>query len=113
MRNPRETLDAAHPKPLPMRPAGVSRDRLWTSIWLRAGAAKYRSLRVWQRRFANMPDEEMHERGREGVGMIKAWLEATTWMDFPFNAHEDETRCTALLLEGTKKVRPSRMAPRG
>lgn len=50
-----------------------------------------------------MPDEEAQERGREGVGMIKAWLEATTWMDFPANAYEDGPRCIAPLLVGKKK----------
>ncbi|MFC4783351.1 hypothetical protein ACT8ZV_02675 [Nocardioides sp. MAHUQ-72] len=50
-----------------------------------------------------MPDEEVQERGREGVGMVKAWLEATTWMEFPANAYEDGTRCTVPLLSGKKK----------
>jgi hypothetical protein len=51
-----------------------------------------------------MPDEEIQERGREGVGMIKAWLEATTWMDFPANSYQDGLRCTVPLLGGgTKK----------
>lgn len=50
-----------------------------------------------------MPDEEVQERGREGVGMVKAWLEATTWMELPFNAYEDGTRCTVPLLTGKKK----------
>lgn len=50
-----------------------------------------------------MPDEEVQERGREGVGMVKAWLEATTWMEFPVNAYEDGLRCTVPLLSGKKK----------
>lgn len=50
-----------------------------------------------------MPDEEAQERGREGVGMVKTWLEATTWMEFPMNAYEDGTRCTVPLLAGKKK----------
>jgi hypothetical protein len=54
--------------------------------------------------FGTMPDEEIQERGREGVGMVKAWLEATTWMDFPANSYEDGLRCTVPLLGGgTKK----------
>lgn len=58
---------------------------------------------VHAHRFFLMPDEEVHELGREGVGMVKAWLEATTWMEFPFNSNEDGDRCTVLLLEGKKK----------
>lgn len=50
-----------------------------------------------------MPDEEVQERGREGVGMVKTWLEATTWMQFPFNAYEDKERCVALTITGRKK----------
>lgn len=53
--------------------------------------------------FVRMPDEEIQERGREGVSMIKSWLEATTWMEFPFNSYEDGTRCTLALLTGTTK----------
>lgn len=50
-----------------------------------------------------MPDEEVQERGREGVGMVKAWLEATTWMKFPFNAYEDKARCKVLTMGKPKK----------
>lgn len=68
---------------------------------VRHGAALPRTLTTAY--LLSMPDEEAQERGREGVGMIKAWLEATTWMEFPFNAYEDGTRCTVPLLAGTKK----------
>jgi hypothetical protein len=50
-----------------------------------------------------MPDEEVQERGREGVGMVKTWLEATTWMQFPFNAYEDGSRCVVPTLGKRKK----------
>lgn len=50
-----------------------------------------------------MPDEEVQERGREGVGMVKVWLEATTWMQFPFNAYEDKERCKAFVQKGKPK----------
>lgn len=50
-----------------------------------------------------MPDEEVQELGREGVGMVRAWLEATTWMTLPFNAYEDGPRCKVPYIGGVKK----------
>ena len=50
-----------------------------------------------------MPDEDVQELGREGVGMVKAWLEATTWMEFPYNAYEHKHRCVIPLLNSQKK----------
>lgn len=50
-----------------------------------------------------MPDEQVHELGREGVGQVKAWLEATTWIDLPFNAYEDGARCKVATFSGPKK----------
>lgn len=41
----------------------------------------------------DMADEESQELGREGVGMVKAWLESTTWLELPMNAYEDKHRC--------------------
>jgi hypothetical protein len=50
-----------------------------------------------------MADEEIQELGREGVGKVKAWLEATTWMRLPYNAYEDGPRCKVVHASGAKK----------
>lgn len=50
-----------------------------------------------------MADEEVHELGREGVGQVKAWLEATTWIRLPYNAYEDGPRCMVVHAGGPKK----------
>lgn len=50
-----------------------------------------------------MPDEEVQELGREGVGMVKAWLESTTWMRLGMNAYEDGSRCSVAYAGGRKK----------
>lgn len=50
-----------------------------------------------------MPDEAVQELGREGVGKVRAWLEATTWFDLPFNAYEDGARCKVATYNGPKK----------
>lgn len=50
-----------------------------------------------------MPDEEIHELGREGVGQVRAWLEATTWIRLPYNAYEDGPRCKVVHASGAKK----------
>lgn len=35
--------------------------------------------------------------------MVKVWLEATTWMEFPYNAYEHKHRCVVPLLNKQKK----------
>ncbi len=50
-----------------------------------------------------MPEEEVQELGREGVGQVKAWLEATTWLNLPFNAYQDGPRCKIVHHAGVKK----------
>lgn len=52
---------------------------------------------------AAMPDEEVQELGREGVGMVKAWLESTTWMRLSMNAYQDGARCSVAYAGGRKK----------
>lgn len=50
-----------------------------------------------------MADEQTQELGREGVGQVKAWLEATTWIRLPYNAYEDGPRCKVVHAGGAKK----------
>ena len=50
-----------------------------------------------------MPDEASQQAGLEGVGMVKAWLESTTWMTLPMNAYEDADRCKVAYYGGSKK----------
>ena len=51
-----------------------------------------------------MEAEEVQELGREGVGMVKAWLESTTWMSLPMNAYQDGKRRCAVAYPGGSKV---------
>lgn len=50
-----------------------------------------------------MADEEIQELGREGVGQIREWLEATTWFYLPYNAYQDGIRCKLSHHSGRKK----------
>lgn len=50
-----------------------------------------------------MADEEVHELGREGVGMVKAWLESTTWLQLPMNAYQDKNRVKVEYAPGRHK----------
>lgn len=83
---------------------------MWAGFELRLRRLKARLHPPWawrvdasNTRLLNMPDEEVQERGREGVGMVKTWLESTTWMTFPANAYEDGSRCKVLTLGKAKK----------
>lgn len=51
----------------------------------------------------SMADEEIQELGREGVGMVKAWLESTTWMQLPMNAYQDRNRVKVEYAPGKMK----------
>jgi hypothetical protein len=50
-----------------------------------------------------VPDEEVQELGRVGVAIIKRWLEATTYLELPFDAYNHTPDCTVLHLKGKKK----------
>ena len=47
--------------------------------------------------------EEVQELGREGVGKIKRWLEATTFMELNWNVYEDPAMCTLPCLNDQRK----------
>lgn len=51
-----------------------------------------------------MPREAAQERGRVGAATAKRWLEATTFVTFPWNSYRHESRCEVLCLDGTVKV---------
>ncbi|KAA1397780.1 hypothetical protein [Aeromicrobium ginsengisoli] len=40
-----------------------------------------------------MPREGTQEDGRDGVALTKRWLEATTFVEFPWNSYENEEMC--------------------
>lgn len=47
--------------------------------------------------------EEVQELGRDGVAMVKRWLEATTFMELQWNVYEDTAKCVVPCLGGLKK----------
>lgn len=49
-----------------------------------------------------MAAEETQEKGRRGVATVKRWLEATTFIELPWNAYERTAMCTVPLLKGKK-----------
>lgn len=49
-----------------------------------------------------MTAEETQELGREGVAIIKRWLEATTFIELPFDAYHHKLDCTLPHLAGKK-----------
>jgi len=49
-----------------------------------------------------MPAEEVHEIGRQGVATIKRWLEATTYIELPWDAYNHTLDCTVPHLAGMK-----------
>jgi hypothetical protein len=51
-----------------------------------------------------MPQESTQEDGRKGVAFTKRWLEATTFLELPWNAYEDSGWCFTALLKGGRKM---------
>jgi len=49
-----------------------------------------------------VPDEETQEQGRDGVRFARRWLEATTFIELPWNAYENKRMCSLPLLEKGK-----------
>lgn len=49
-----------------------------------------------------MTAEKTQELGRAGVAIIKRWLEATTFIELPFDAYNHTLDCTLPHLDGTK-----------
>ncbi|MFJ6044506.1 hypothetical protein [Brachybacterium paraconglomeratum] len=47
--------------------------------------------------------EDIQELGREGAATLKRWLEATTYMELPFDAYHHEIDCMIHTLGGQKK----------
>lgn len=47
--------------------------------------------------------EDIQELGREGAAILKRWLEATTYMELPFDAYNHKIDCTVFTLGGMKK----------
>lgn len=52
---------------------------------------------------AGMSAEATQEQGRRSVARTKRWLEATTYVELPFNVYENDALCEIELLEGTKR----------
>lgn len=50
-----------------------------------------------------MTAEETQELGREGVAIIKRWLEATTFIELPFDAYHHKLDCVIPHLGANKK----------
>lgn len=50
-----------------------------------------------------MPAEATQEQGRRGVALVKRWLEATTYVELPWNAYENPSWCEIDLLGGGVK----------
>ncbi|MBF4638962.1 hypothetical protein [Clavibacter michiganensis] len=50
-----------------------------------------------------MPDEETQEQGRDGVIFTRRWLEATTFIELPWNAYENKKLCVLPLLKSGRK----------
>jgi hypothetical protein len=54
------------------------------------------------------PDaEEVQELGREGVAMVKRWLEATTFIELNWNVYEDSALCIVQCLGEKTKSTPT------
>lgn len=51
-----------------------------------------------------MAAEEVQEIGRKGVAILKRWLEATTYMELPYDAYNHRIDCTMQTLSGTKAL---------
>lgn len=49
-----------------------------------------------------MTAEETQELGRQGVAIIKRWLEATTFIELPFDAYHHKLDCVLPHLDGKK-----------
>lgn len=47
-----------------------------------------------------MVAEETQELGRTGIAIIKRWIEATTFIELPFDAYNHSVNCTARHLNG-------------
>jgi hypothetical protein len=47
--------------------------------------------------------EDIQEIGREGAATLKRWLEATTYMELPFDAYNNKIDCTVLTTGNQKK----------
>lgn len=48
--------------------------------------------------------EGNHEAGRNGVAAVKRWLEATTWIELPWEAYNNARDCTLLLVNDEQKI---------
>lgn len=51
-----------------------------------------------------MPRETAQERGRVGAKVAQRWLEATTFIELPFNSYKNEPLCTVTCLDGSSKA---------
>lgn len=47
--------------------------------------------------------EDIQEIGREGAATLKRWLEATTYMELPFDAYNNKIDCTVFTVGDMKK----------
>jgi hypothetical protein len=47
--------------------------------------------------------EDIQEIGREGAATLKRWLEATTYMELPFDAYNNKIDCTVFTVGDQKK----------
>jgi len=47
--------------------------------------------------------EDIQEIGREGAATLKRWLEATTYIELPFDAYNNKIDCTVFTVGGMKK----------
>jgi hypothetical protein len=47
--------------------------------------------------------EDIQEIGREGAATLKRWLEATTYMELPFDAYNNKIDCTVFTVGDKKK----------
>lgn len=47
--------------------------------------------------------EDYQEIGREGAATLKRWLEATTYMELPFDAYNNKIDCTVLTMGDKRK----------
>ncbi|WP_454083965.1 hypothetical protein [Georgenia sp. Marseille-Q6866] len=50
-----------------------------------------------------MPAEEVQEIGREGAATLKRWLEATTYIELPFDAYNNKIDCMVETFGGMKQ----------
>lgn len=53
---------------------------------------------------SNMAAEETQEKGRRAVALTKRWLEATTYVELPFNSYQHTAICQVELLSGKKTL---------